>query len=238
MHPLYQLLLFILAVILIGVIGSTIYNVINFFSLRRRMRDVDSKVWALESGADKVTLNRRDNWLEIVLNDQNIGMGILRRPKNVIIENHEQYKAYVFDYPRRFSVGKPDVKGIVMQLYTGYVPDFILFQDENWAQRWQDSQQKISMNHTLREFESSHTLLLSSNKTNAESRKEVDQFFQKHSALNDMIRLPNFAALFGRQHFLALYLKIEDEEMDTGKILFGFDEALMQILINVDISEN
>ncbi|MEM8857782.1 MAG: hypothetical protein AAGD96_05650 [Chloroflexota bacterium] len=104
MEPLYQFLIGIFRLIVVRFVGNTVDNLINFFILRSKLRDLDSKVWALESGAGKVTLNQRDNWLEIILSDHNMGMGILRRPKNVIIEKHEQYKAYIFDHPRRFQL--------------------------------------------------------------------------------------------------------------------------------------
>ena len=70
----------------------------DFFRTQKRLNAINDQLFAWESGALDVTFADSSEWLNFVLYAKQFDKGPLWKSKNIILEKHNQYKSYHFDY--------------------------------------------------------------------------------------------------------------------------------------------
>ena len=225
-----QTLLLISLTLLIWVIlpGLIVGVVFLFKHLRtqRKIRELDQKIFAYESGADKVVSTPRDIWLENLINFKGLSPKMFYRPKDVLVEMHKQYKAYYFVYSTRFSIFNRPLNGLIIQFKNVLMPSFLVSKEEP-PQYLVRSLTKFNLNMFNRAFPPDLHVY-----GDIKSEREIRDFWKEFVQLKDIFDTPRWETMWVNQSFVVLYFEASrSRTLDLKKEMFGLDETIAQVIL-------
>ncbi len=228
MDPLFQFILIILGAVAFIVIAVGISYGSYYLRTQRRIRDIDYTIWALESGAEKVSFSPRDTWLEFLIKERDLSLDNRVKAKNVLIEKHRLYKSFFFD--SQSEAGLNSRKGLLVMLESKSCPRLLIVPTERIGvmhKRFYDPLPRaetilpggISAFYNFRP-DQSHTHIY-----------DAHEFLKTHSGLFEVFQHPGLLELFINQNYVAAYFSHESVEYPDNRELFGLDELIAKALL-------
>ena len=226
MQTLLQISLILLTwVILPSLLAGAVF-VVRYLRTQRKIRELDQKIFAYDSGAEKVTSTLRDVWLENLILFKGLSPRAFYRPKDVLIEMHDQYKAHFFVYSPPFPIFRKPLNGLIIQFRNYSMPSFMVSKEKPSAY-WVESWSKLNLSSYQIGFPEDLYVYGDPNK-----ERTVQDFWKEFSQLKDIFDVPKWETMWVSQNIVVLYFESNRSRLlDLKREMFGIDEQIASVIL-------